>query len=72
MNVWTTYYPFLIINLYTNVYYFNRLLCRYSVILVWREPFNYHNNDEAHANANKKYSIVINTLLACLNEDEIA
>src|SRR5436305_10202187 len=50
----------------------DRLWCKHSVILIWREPFNCHNDDEDHASANKKCSIVINTLLGCINEDEIA
>src|SRR3989442_634042 len=39
----------------------NRYWCKLSVIKLWREPFK-----------QKPDAVVINTLLACLNEDEIS
>src|ERR1051325_2959328 len=46
----------------------NRYWCRFSVVILWREPFRYiypHNR-------NGKFSRVINTLLSCLDENEIS
>src|ERR1051325_11728801 len=42
----------------------NRHWCRFSVIILWREPFNYIYS--------RKFSGVINTLLSCLDENEIS
>src|SRR3954453_23449417 len=38
--------------------------CELSIPIIWREPFI--------RNKSHKLSLVINTLLACLNEDEIS
>src|SRR4051812_38804546 len=42
----------------------NRQYCKLSIPIIWREPFRH--------NRLKKSSSVINTLLACLDEDEIS
>src|SRR4051794_21504042 len=43
----------------------NRLYCKFSIPLIWREPFR-------PIYVRPKFPLVINTLLACLNEDEIS
>src|SRR5947207_1970869 len=46
----------------------NRHWCRFSVVILWREPFNYIYRGYYNA----KCSTVINTLLSCLDENEIS
>src|SRR6266480_3752385 len=41
----------------------NRYFCKFTILLIWREPFVYWNRVNISS---------INTLLACLNEDEIS
>ena len=48
----------------------NRYWCRLSVIILWRKPFKYYNCGNIQLNT--KYSTVINTLLSCLDENEIS
>src|SRR5436190_1154159 len=48
----------------------NRHWCRFSVIILWREPFSYIYPHKR--NRNDKCSTVINTLLSCLDENEIS
>ena len=49
----------------------NRHWCRLSVIILWREPFKYI-YPRGCTNRNGKFSTVINTLLSCLDENEIS
>ena len=49
----------------------NRYWCRLSVAILWREPFNYRHYGN-HSQLNAKFSTVINTLLSCLDENEIS
>src|SRR5581483_2739398 len=42
----------------------NRYLCRFSVLFLWREPFR--------TDCTKKTSSVTETLLSCINENEIS
>src|ERR1051325_2416712 len=68
---------------FSNIFYFlddkslykcifvNMYWCRFSVIILWREPFNYR-LDSNSSRLNTKFSTVIRTLLSCLDENEIS
>src|SRR5688572_14622613 len=47
-----------------NCLFVSRYYCKLSIPIIWREPFSFTHIE--------KYSLVINTLLACLDEDEIS
>src|SRR2546421_310809 len=42
----------------------NRYYCKLSIPIIWREPFRFTHSENS--------SLVINTLLSCLDEDEIS
>src|SRR5438034_414802 len=46
----------------------NRSWCRLSIPMLWREPFEFSKIIELEL----KYSSVINTLISCLDENEIS
>ena len=53
-----------------NCLFVNRYWCRLSVVILWREPFKYRHY--INSQLNTKFSTVINTLLSCLDENEIS
>src|SRR5437763_10349791 len=49
----------------------NRYFCKYTIPLIWRDPFESIKWDYTN-NRNRSNISLINTLLSCLDEDEIS